>query len=102
MSCYSEHSSAIFAEKSVSRESLQSSLLPMNGILTRKKIPSSINSVSGVSSNAICYLSMKVKVGHQKVEDDAMAVKTLWNDDTSDDGLSYGASNVESTEVLEA
>ena len=69
MVCYLKPSSAIFAETLVPREGLQSHI-PINGLL----IPSSINSVSGVSSNAISYLSMKVKVGHQRVEDDAIAV----------------------------
>jgi len=54
-------------------------LLPMNGLLTRKNKPSSINSDSGISFNAISYSSMKVKVGHQRVEDDAIAVTDARN-----------------------
>jgi o-succinylbenzoate synthase len=50
------------------------SLLPMNGLINRKKTPSLINSDSGVSNNDISYSSMKVKVGHQSVEGDAIAV----------------------------
>jgi len=49
-------------------------MLPMNGLLTRKKTTNPINSVTEVSSNTISYSSMKVKVGHQSVEDDALAV----------------------------
>jgi 2-succinyl-5-enolpyruvyl-6-hydroxy-3-cyclohexene-1-carboxylate synthase len=54
-------------------ESSNPTMLPMNGLLTRKTT-NPINSVTEVSSNTISYSSMKVKVGHQSVEDDALAV----------------------------
>lgn len=58
--------------RSSKKTSMNPALLPMNGLVTRKEANNPMKDVSESNSNSISYPSMKVKVGHRSLEDDAI------------------------------
>jgi len=65
---------ALFQSQPEEKRLSNSLLLPINGLKTRKIIGRSLETHNGDIRSDISFPSMKVKVGHQEIEDDGKAV----------------------------